>query len=52
MANFGVITEQNDLGLNFMPLNEKDNAAINEYVSKDRTKDHNVSVINEDKKNK
>ena len=51
MANFGVITEQNDLGLNFMPLNEKDNAAINEYVAKDRSKDQSI-ILNEDKKNK
>ena len=50
MANYGVITEQGDLGLGWDPLNEKDNAVVNEAYSKDK-KDQ-TTIINEDKKNK
>jgi hypothetical protein len=49
---FGVITEQNDLCLNFMPINEKDRAVVEKVIIKDEnggvTK--STQVINEDKK--
>lgn len=32
MAQYGVITEQGDLGLGYNPLNEKDNKVVNESV--------------------
>lgn len=49
MADYGVITEQGDLGLGFDKLNEKDNKTVNEaYGSKDNDK----TVINENKDNK
>ena len=34
MAQIGVITEQNDLGLGFDPLNAKDQLAYNEAAAK------------------
>ena len=52
MANYGVITEQGDLGLGFDLLNEKDNTTVNEVVARERGQDQNISVINETQKNK
>lgn len=48
---FGVITEQNDLHLNFMPINEEEKAVVEKVIIKDEnggiTK---TQVINENKK--
>ncbi len=44
---YGVITEQGDMGLGLNFLNEKDQAVAEKYVNKT---DDNAQVINEDKK--
>lgn len=36
MANIGIITEQNDLGLGFDPLNINDQKAYNESVKQNQ----------------
>lgn len=36
MANIGIITEQNDLGLGFDPLNINDQKAYNESVKRNQ----------------
>ena len=46
MAEIGVITEQNDLGLGFDVLNSKDQKAYNESLKPK----NNPQVINEDQK--
>lgn len=47
LMNYGMITEQGDLGLGWDPLNEKDNKVVNEaYNTKDQ-KDNNTQVIND-----
>ena len=51
MNQYGLINEQGDLGL-FYPLDEKDNTTVNEAVARERGEDRNISVINEDQKNK
>ena len=51
MAQFGVITEQGDLGLGFDKLGEKDNKVVNEAVLKEREA-QNSQIINEDNKEK
>ncbi len=52
MTNYGVITEQGDLGLGWNPLDEKDNTTVNEAVARQNSDKQNISVINEDQKNK
>lgn len=50
--NYGVITEQNDLGLNFMSLNPKDQAVAENYCNKKaQDSSESVEVVAEDKKN-
>ena len=49
MTDYGVITEQGDLGLGFDPLNKKDNQLVNEAVNREKD---NSQVINENKDNK
>jgi len=48
---FGVITEQNDLGLNFMSINEEEKAVVEKVIIRDEnggvTK--TTQVINEQK---
>ncbi len=51
MTNYGVITEQGDLGLGWNPLDEKDNTTVNEAVARERGEDQ-TTVINENQKNK
>lgn len=41
MANIGVITEQNDLGLGFDPLNAKDQIVYAEAVKNNEKKSQN-----------
>ena len=48
MADYGVITEQNDLGLGFDPLSAEDNKTVNEALGTAQSSDS--QVINEDKK--
>lgn len=48
MANYGMITEQGDLGLGFDPLNQKDNETVNEAVEREK-ENKNETVINENK---
>ena len=38
MAQYGVITEQGDLGLGYDPLNEKDNKVVNESIRESMNK--------------
>ena len=38
MAQYGVITEQGDLGLGYDPLNEKDSKVVNESVRESMNK--------------
>ena len=45
---YGVITEQNDLGMGFMNLNPADNAVYSEAVEKKNSE--NQQVVNEEKK--
>ena len=52
MTQYGIITECGDLGLGFDLLNDKDNNLVNEAVARERGEDQNISVINEDQKNK
>lgn len=42
MAQYGIITEQGDLGLGYDPLNKKDNEVVNESVrsSMNKTKEN------------
>ena len=48
MAEIGVITEQNDLGLGFDPLSDKDQKAYTESLKNQS----NQQVINEDENKK
>ena len=53
MSEYGVITEQGDLGLGFDPLPQKDQKIVNEAVQRERNlqnQSQNQQVINEDKK--
>ena len=51
MSEYGVITEQGDLGLGFNPLNPGDQKVYQEAVNKQHgVPDNNVTVVNEDKK--
>lgn len=52
MAQYGVITEQGDLGLGFDQLNQKDNKVVNEAFGTTDKQDDGSKVINEDSKNK
>ena len=53
MAEYGVITEQGDLGLGFDVLNDKDQKAYNEAVNREQKKVNTTStVINESKEKK
>ena len=36
MSDYGVITEQGDLGLGFDPLNQKDQKAVNEAAQREK----------------
>lgn len=51
MADYGVITEQGDLGLGFDPLNQKDQKVVNEAVQKEKEqqRSNNSQVLNEKK---
>lgn len=50
-VEYGVITEQNDLGLGFDLLNNKDNETVNEAMNKNHGV-NNSQIINEEKKDK
>lgn len=52
MPNYGVITEQGDLGLGFNPLSKPDQKAVNEAVQREKEmqSQNNSQIINEDKK--
>ncbi len=49
MQEYGVITEQGDLGLGFEVLNPKDQKAYNEAVNREQNKQQPKQVINEKK---
>ncbi len=49
MSEYGVITEQGDLGLGFDPLNQKDQKIVNEAVQREKNMQNQAKtqVINE-----
>ena len=53
MSEYGVITEQGDLGLGFNPLSQKDQKVVNEAVQRERELQQNSQkkpqIINESK---
>jgi hypothetical protein len=53
MSEYGVITEQGDLGLGFNPLSQKDQKVVNEAVQRERELKQNSQkkpqIINESK---
>ncbi len=53
MSEYGVITEQGDLGLGFNPLPQKDQKVVNEAVQRERELKQNSQkkpqIINESK---
>lgn len=50
MAEYGVITEQGDLGLGFNPLNPSDQQVYQEAVNKQHGVPDSATVINEGNK--
>lgn len=50
MSEFGVITEQGDLGLGFNPLTQEDQKVVNEAVKREKDMlDNKTQVITEKK---
>ena len=52
MTEFGVITEQGDLGLGFDPLEKKDQQVYQEAVNKENSSKDNTVGISENKTDK